>query len=172
MLKGEGGTSTVRVQSANARQAAYEERMRADIERRERRRTEKAERSRKRRARQAAPEAIPPVYKSAAEEWHRMPWLQICEACREHPADEAHHVIKEQTLKKFAKSYGFDLQIARFDVRNRLWVCSGCHVPHTNASKRIHVSVLQPRHFEFADEHKLTWALEREYDQTPREEVA
>lgn len=172
MLKGEGGAGAVGARSASAHQAAYEERMRADVERRERRRIDKAERSRKRRARQAAPEVVPPVYRSSADEWHRMPWLQVCEVCHEHPADEAHHVVKEQTLRKFARSYGFDFQAVRFDVRNRLWVCSRCHAPHTNASKRIHITVLQPRHFEFAEEHKLTWMLEREYDQTPCEEVA
>ena len=171
MSRGIGGTGAVTAQSASLRQAEHEARLAAETVRKDRRRQQRAQATRKRKTESARPERIARTHLGAAENWHRMPWLQLCEVCNENPADEAHHAIKEQILRRLRR-YGVDFQTVRFDVRNRLWVCRSCHEPHTNASKRIHVSCLPAPVFEFADELKLEWALEREYDHTPIEEAA
>lgn len=141
---------------------AHEERKRLADHRREERRGQKAKATIARKARAVAPQPV--KYPDLAEAWSTIPWLQQCEVCGENPATERHHVVKEQTLEHFAYSYGYDFEIVRWDRRNRLLVCACCHEPHTQASKRIHISKLRPDTFEFINEYGFGWALEREYD--------
>ena len=54
------------------------------------------------------PKLIPVMHLTAAEEWHSVPWLQQCEVCGTKPAEQAHHAIREQILRRFAYSYGYD----------------------------------------------------------------
>lgn len=144
--------------SASPAQAAFEEKLAVARARKDAR---KAARS-KPKAKRAA--GIPEVTRHLAVSWHRMPWLQQCEVCSTKPAEQAHHVVKEQTICACAYRLGYDYEVVRWDTRNRLWVCTGCHEPHTNASKRIHVSKLRPDTFEFVTEYGFGWALEKEYD--------
>jgi hypothetical protein len=145
-------------------QTRFEESLRRERERREGR---KAASGLKRSSglKPSRPTPIPVEHRSAAEEWHDMPWLQQCEVCGEEPARDPHHCIKEQTLRQFAYWYGYDFDVVRWDIRNRIWICGEkCHEPHTQASKRIHVSKLRPETFEFITEYGFGWALEKEYD--------
>ena len=95
-----------------------------------------------------------------------------CEVCRQKPAEQAHHVVREQTIRANAWRLGYDFEVVRWDRRNRLLICVACHEPHTNAGKRIHVSTLRPETFEFSSEYGFDSSLEREYDHSPIEEAA
>jgi len=152
--------------SASSAQAAFEEKLALARQRKDAR---KAARSKPRVKR---PAGILEVNRPLADAWQRMPWLQQCEVCGTKPAEQAHHVVKEQTIRACSYRLGYDYEVVRWDVRNRLWVCTGCHEPHTQASKRIHVSKLRPDTFEFSHEHGFDWALEKEYDQSVSEEAA
>ena len=160
------------LESASPAQSRFEESLRRERVRRE---GKKAASGIKRSGgpKPSRPKPIPVEHRSAAEEWHNMPWLQQCEVCRTKPAEQAHHAIREQILRHFAYSYGFDFEVVRWDKRNRIWICGEkCHEPHTQASKRIHVSTLRPETFEFITEFGFVWALEKEYDHGVSEEAA
>ncbi len=104
------------------------------------------------------------------EAWYRWPLGAQCEVCGQHPADEAHHVVREQTLRALARDRGYDFEAVRWDRRNRLLICrEACHEAHTNASRRIHVSKLRPDTFEFILEYGFEGQLDREYDYSEEE---
>jgi hypothetical protein len=157
--------------SASNAQTRFEESLRRERQRRE---AKKAGSSlaRSNGPKPSRPKPIPVEHRSAAEEWHNMPWLQQCEVCGEEPARDPHHCIKEQTLRHFAYSYGYDFEVVRWDGRNRLWVGADCHERHTNASRRIHARQLPAHVFVFSHEYGFDWALEKEYDQNVSEEAA
>jgi hypothetical protein len=156
-----------RLVSASPAQAAFEEKLAAARARKDARKAARSKPKAKR------PAGVPEVTRHLADAWHRMPWLQQCEVCRAKPAESAHHVVREQTIRACAYRLGYDFEVVRWDVRNRLWICGeDCHEPHTQASKRIHVSKLRPDTFEFIVEYGFEWALEKEYDHSPIEEVA
>jgi hypothetical protein len=157
--------------SASPAQTRFEESLRRERQRREAKKAGSGLK-RARGPKPSRPRPIPGEHRPAAEEWHNMPWLQQCEVCHEEPARDPHHCIKEQTLRQFAYSYGYDFEVVRWDIRNRLWVGADCHERQTNASRRIHICKLPPRVFEFSHEFGFDWALEKEYDDSPIEEVA
>lgn len=144
--------------SFSDRQAGFEYSLQEAKAKRDRRRVERGQAQQRRRVQNARPERVPRPLLEASERWHRQ-----CEVCDGEPAAHAHHCVREQLLRRFARTYGFDYGTARFDVRNRLWVCESCHEAHHRASRRVPLSALPARVWEFAREHKLDWALEREY---------
>lgn len=76
---------------------------------------------------------------------------------------DAHHVIKEQTLKAHTSTLTEEERLAiLYDPRNGVCVCRAAHTPLT--SKAWHMRPEQvPDHVrEFAHDHHLGWALERE----------
>jgi cytochrome c553 len=148
--------------SLNPAQRAYEARMAKAAEKRAARKVERAKRKLGGLAR-PKPQTIASEHRGGADVWHRMPWLQVCEVCHGRPADHAHHILREQALRRFAGIYGFDFQVARFDVRNRFWICERCHSRHHTAAARIPLDALPGRAFEFACEIGLNWLLDREY---------
>jgi hypothetical protein len=147
-----------RLVSASPAQAAFEEKLAAARTRKDARKASRLKPKVKR------PAGIPEMTRGLADAWHRMPWLQQCEVCGTKPAEQAHHVVREQVLRACASRLGYDYEVFRWDTRNRLWLCTGCHEPHTNASQRIHVSKLRPDTFEFINKYGFGWALEKEYD--------
>jgi hypothetical protein len=157
--------------SASPAQARFEESLRRERQRREGKKAAGGLR-RSGGPKPSRPKPIPVRHRPAAEEWRRWGLAQQCEVCREKPAEQAHHVVREQTLRKCAHDFGYDFEVVRWDRRNRLLICTGCHEPHTNASRRIHVSTLRPETFEFITEFGFVWALEKEYDHSVSEEAA
>jgi hypothetical protein len=98
--------------------------------------------------------------------WNRAIRGTVCVVCRERPAVEGHHIVKEQVLRRYAAGCGYDFEEARFDWRNRLGVCRDCHANHHSRSRPISREVLwrfAPWVFDFARELGLEWALDREY---------
>jgi hypothetical protein len=133
-------------------------------ENRELRRIEKAKRTRRRRIDATRPQSVSGEHEELREAWYHRSLSQQCEVCCERPANDAHHVVKEQTLRRHAYDYGYDFEVVRWDVRNRLWTCRPCHEAHTGAAQRIHTSKLRPDTFEFVAEYGFEWAIRREYD--------
>lgn len=98
--------------------------------------------------------------------WNAAVRGSICVACRERPATEGHHIVKEQTLRKYARQRGYDFETVRFDTRNRLAVCKRCHANHHSGYRRFSKELLLRFArwvFDFARELDLEWALERDY---------
>jgi hypothetical protein len=159
------GANPTEALEAMERMATFGERLRRGAEKRERRRAEKTKRTQQRRLNAVRPKAIVEEHEELREVWYRWPLAAQCEVCREKPADEAHHVVREQTLRAFARDRGYDFEKVRWDIRNRQLVCKEpCHEKHTNASQRIPVSMLRPDTLEFILEYGFEGQLEREYD--------
>lgn len=98
--------------------------------------------------------------------WNRAIRGSVCAACRERPATEAHHIIREQVLRRYASERGFDFDEVRFDGRNRLGLCRDCHANHHSGAKRLSVELLWRSArlvFDFAEGLDLSWVLERDY---------
>lgn len=153
--------------SVSPRQAEYEQRLERAKADRDRKRSQKITARHKREAKPSTSKTVPTDYRAAREQWYTMPWLQMCEVCGVRPATQAHHIIREQTLRRWAGEHGYDFQAARFDVRNRLWVDDACHGAHTNASRRISLSSLPAAAFHFARAVGLEWALDQDYEPAP-----
>lgn len=158
------GTNPIEASEAAERQRRFEDSLRRDTANRERRRADKAKRALRRRQAAARPQPVFEQYEELKEAWYRWPLGAQCEVCRKRPADEAHHIVRQKDLKRLARDRGYNFEEVRWDVRNRLLVCRDCHEPHTNASRRIHLSCLPYAAFEFVEEHGFEPFLEREYD--------
>lgn len=76
---------------------------------------------------------------------------------------DAHHVIRAQTLRAHTSTLPEDeaLRIV-YDPRNGVLVCRRLHAPLTTKYAHLKARDLSACHFEFAFEHGLEWALERE----------
>lgn len=100
--------------------------------------------------------------------WNRAIRGTVCVVCRGRPATEAHHIVREQVLRREAPGRGFDFDEVRFDPRNRLGVCKDCHAAHHARVRPISRETLwryAPWVFEFATDLDLAWWLDREYGQ-------
>lgn len=158
------GTNLAELQRAQANLVRTDELLRRDTERREARRATKAKRTQARRLAASRPQKLSDELQVLKDAWYRWSLAAQCEVCREKPADEAHHVVREQTLRTLARDRGYDFQVIRWSLENRLLVCCDCHEPHTNASKRIHASKLRPENFLFIELYGFEHQVEREYD--------
>lgn len=69
-----------------------------------------------------------------------------------------HHIIEKQTIRR--RSLG---KRAMWDLRNRLPVCEGRHHSHTSRAKPIPRAVLPESAFAFAEDHGLSWLLDKIY---------
>ncbi len=79
---------------------------------------------------------------------------------------EAHHIIAKQTIKKTAKTEGWDWdreQEAIWDNRNGIPLCSECHQRHEVAFKRVSRSNVPDAAVEFAAELGLGHLIDRYY---------
>lgn len=82
--------------------------------------------------------------------------FQSCRGCGNRKYVQAHHVIPKKHLKKL------DEEIV-WDPANGMCLCEKCHSRHTSRHRPITRKLLEKKHFKFAEEHNLTWLLEREY---------
>jgi hypothetical protein len=102
----------------------------------------------------------------AALRWNLGIRGSVCVACCKRPAVEGHHIIRLQVLRREAKNRGFDFDLVRWDARNRLPLCKHCHANHHSRaaplSKELLLRVARWV-YDFASEHDLTWAIDREY---------
>jgi len=117
---------------------------------------------RRKRRRQSPHEA------EAAARWHRGIMGLTCVRCRRKPATDAHHIIREQVLKREAFRRGFVFELMRWHVDNRLALCRQCHEDHHHG-KPISRELLwrcAPRVFAFARRLHIEHVLEREYPDT------
>lgn len=96
------------------------------------------------------------------------------------PADDAHHVIPKQSLRKLvstrARQDGLGQTERReflgrilWDVRNGVAVSRVVHDRHTKAVERIPRSALPKCAIEFAQELGLLWMIERDYPERTEE---
>lgn len=134
---------------------------------REARRRDRADATRRRHAASArkrltrAPES--PQETAAKERWLDWPIIAMCEHCRVEVATDAHHALREQVLRRFARDHGYDFTVARWDRRLRILLCRSCHESHTNRSRRLPWTVLRAETIEAAEDLGLLPQLEREY---------
>ena len=81
----------------------------------------------------------------------------VCAACGGRQRLQAHHVIPQQVLRRYAAEMRLSVaetQAILWDVRNGIALCVRCHERHTNAVVRF------PR----ARLPKLVWAFAQELD--------
>lgn len=98
--------------------------------------------------------------------WNRAIRGTLCVVCQQRPATEGHHIIKEQVLRRYSTSNGYDVEDVRFDPRNRLGVCKDCHANHHSRARPITRETLWRFArwvFDFARTVDLEWVLDREY---------
>jgi hypothetical protein len=98
--------------------------------------------------------------------WNRAIRGTVCVACQKRPAVEAHHIIREQVLRRYATEHGYDFEDVRFDPRNRLGLCKHCHGEHHSGKARLSHDLLWRFArwvYTFAEEIGLEWTLDREY---------
>jgi len=145
------GRLTYDPQKAAERRARREARRAAEPPR-----PEDIARQERRTARQA-PQS--PAERRASSDWHRAVVAGGCAMCRRFPPDpqtyrdrqididwiQAHHLIEQQWLKRWAPDY-------RWDVRIGLGVCRWHHGRHTDAVQRIPRSLIPAAAFACADE--------------------
>ena len=82
-----------------------------------------------------------------------------CAACERPGFNDAHHVIRRQHVKRYIGSSPDVL----WDPRNVLGLCRDCHERHTNRSRPVPRHVVPLAALDFAEDHGLTWLIEREY---------
>ena len=90
----------------------------------------------------------------------------VCVACEQAPAEEAHHIIRVQVLRREAWARKYKLEDVIWDRRNRLPLCKACHADHHSGKRRLSHDLLYKVArwvYEFAEEHGVEHALEREY---------
>lgn len=90
----------------------------------------------------------------------------LCLVCGHRPATQGHHIVTQQELRKAAVDTGVELAAIRWDRRNLLPVCDGCHANHHSRSRPISLAVLRvhaPLVFAFAAEVGRAWWLTRTY---------
>lgn len=80
---------------------------------------------------------------------------------------EGHHTIKQQTIRREARSRKLDVATWLWDPRNGIPLCERCHEKHTLAVQRVPGYLLPIRVWEFARDLGLEWALEKEHPMTP-----
>jgi hypothetical protein len=148
-------------------QQQVEESLRLADRKREQRRAEKADATRRRQTaaadRRARRAAVSEQEQEAKDRWLHWHPIEQCEACHEEPAAQAHHAIREQVLRRFARDYGFVFGEVRWDRRLRILLCTCCHTNHTARSQRLPFSILRPETIALAEELGLGWSLDREY---------
>lgn len=91
-----------------------------------------------------------------------------CAGCGWDRSLQAHHIVRQQVLRRRAAELGIPEHRLLWDERIGLPLCAEpaphrCHSRHDLAVKRLPRSVIPPEAWEFADEHGLRWAIEREY---------
>lgn len=100
------------------------------------------------------------------EEWFIEIRGSVCVACEEPPAEEAHHIIRVQVLRREAWARKYQLEDVIWDRRNRLPLCKECHADHHSGKRRLSHELLYRVArwvYEFAEDLGLESALEREY---------
>lgn len=94
--------------------------------------------------------------------WGATARSRACAVCGQR-ATQGHHIITQQELRH---ACGGELARFRWDQRNLLALCNGCHAGHHARSRPIPLSVLRafaPDVFAFAVEIDRTWWVERTY---------
>lgn len=83
--------------------------------------------------------------------------LGPCVRCGSRLSVDGHHVIPKRVLRRL----GFHDRL--LDTRNRLALCRRDHERHENRSEPVTRELLPASVFEFADELRLGWYLDRHY---------
>lgn len=76
---------------------------------------------------------------------------------------EGHHTIKQQTIRREARSRKLDVATWVWDPRNGVPLCERCHSRHSLAVERVPGYLLPIRVWDFARDLGLEWALEKEH---------
>jgi hypothetical protein len=85
------------------------------------------------------------VEKANRRTFYEVAWRQrVCQSCGKGGAYEAHHVVEKQKLKQEGR---LDL---KWDTRNCLRLCPGCHAAHTIGYRRVSLDMLTDDNYEFA----------------------
>ena len=102
---------------------------------------------------------------SSPLDWKRRVCLNGCLVHRNRDDCEgplqAHHVITQQALRR----RGLDAYL--WDTRNGFCACEGTHRRHSLAVERICYDDLPYSAFQFANEHRLAWMIDRYYPRRP-----
>jgi hypothetical protein len=78
---------------------------------------------------------------------------------------QGHHVIRQQSLRSYAATHGLDPITLVWDVRIGMAVCTDCHEPHSNGSRRLPRWAVPSAAWKLARElvPPIDWMIEREY---------
>lgn len=86
-----------------------------------------------------------------------------CAVCGSTRAVQAHHVIRQQHLRRRSRELGVPAAVLLCDPRVGMPVCDSCHAAHHAAARRIPRALVPVATVEFVLEVGLGWLLNREY---------
>lgn len=100
----------------------------------------------------------------AAQAFRAAAQTGVCALCGEPGAAlDAHHILPRSKLKRWLGGKGKIVSSAvLFDTRNVVGLHRGCHERVTSRSRLLPRSAVPACTWEFAEEHNLTWLLEKE----------
>lgn len=103
------------------------------------------------------------VARERAEVWAATARGLPCAVCGRTGGSRGHHTLYQGWLRAVAAEHQLDFELLRWDPRNLLALCEGCHVAHHSAARRVPRRVLPAGVFQMAQELGLVWRIDRTY---------